>query len=201
MKNTTVPENRLVLASSSPTRKKVLAKLQVPFEIFTPNVDESHHLGESACDLVERLSIAKAKAAANAFQIHLIIGSDQVAEVDGEILGKPRDRDHAILQLSLMSGKVVILHTGLALFNSQSGTLQSAVLPYRVGFRKLTRTLIENYVDQDQPYDCGGSLRSEGLGIVLLTRFDGPDPNTLLGLPLIRLIDMLSNENYQVLQK
>lgn len=190
---------RLVLASSSHTRKQVLAKLQVPFQVYPPNVDESHYPDESPFDLVERLSITKAKAAADAFQAHLIIGSDQVAVVNGQILGKPRDRDHAIAQLSLMSGKEVILHTGLALLNTYSGTLQSAVLPYRVVLRELSRSLIENYVNKDQPYDCGGSLRSEGLGIVLLNQFDGTDPNILLGLPLIRLIDMLSIENYRVL--
>lgn len=151
-------------------------------------------------ELVKRLSCEKAKAVAGTYPRHLIIGSDQVAVINGTITGKPADRDMAIRQLLSASGKTVTLHTGLALFNSESKNLQVDVLPYQVSFRHLTLAMIEDYVDTDQPYDCGGSLRSEGLGIALLEKFDGCDPNILLGLPLIRLIDMLAIENVHPLK-
>ncbi len=199
MTDNTSDNNRLVLASSSQARRNVLAKLQLPFETFSPDVDESHQAGEPPLKLVERLSIAKASAASHHFPDHLIIGSDQVAVVENQILGKPKNKDHAISQLELMSNKEVVLLTGLVLLNTRSGILQSDTVPYRVVFRKLSRQLIESYVDKDQPYDCGGSLRSEGLGILLLKEFDGNDPNALLGLPLIRLIDMLIKENVQLI--
>jgi len=192
-------QERLILASSSTTRKAVLKKLQVPFITYSPNIDESPEPSETPSDLVERLSIAKARAAIGQYPSHLIIGSDQVAIVGDDILGKPRNREHAISQLLRMSDKTVMLLTGLALLNSATDGLQSDVLPFRVVFRKLTHAMIENYIDKDQPFDCGGSLRSEGLGIALLKQFDGADPNTLLGLPLIRLIDMLAKEGFQVL--
>ncbi len=189
----------LVLASSSTTRRTVLAKLQLPFETFAPQIDESPHPNETASQLVERLSHAKAQAAIPRYPRHLIIGSDQVAAVDQQILGKPKDRAHAISQLETMSEQRVTLFTGIALVNSATGTLHADVLEYHVEFRSLSRAMIETYIDRDQPYDCGGSLRSEGLGIALLKKFDGTDPNTLLGLPLIRLLDMLSEEGVSAL--
>ena len=191
---------QIVLASSSEARRKVLEKLEIPFEVFKPSVDESPKSGESPQQLVKRLSVEKARAATDRYPDHLVIGSDQVAVVDEQILGKPANRECAISQLELMSKKEVVLLTGLALINTGSGNLQSDVIPYRVEFRNLTRSMIENYIDKDEPYDCGGSLRSEGLGIVLLKRFDGTDPNALLGLPLIRLIDMLACEGISILQ-
>lgn len=190
---------QLVLASSSETRRNVLEKLKIPFEVFKPNVDESSISGESPQQLVKRLSVEKARAATDRYPDHLVIGSDQVAVVGEQILGKPANRECAISQLELMSKKEVVLLTGLALINTGTGNVQSDVLPYRVEFRNLTRSMIENYIDKDEPYDCGGSLRSEGLGVVLLKRFDGTDPNALLGLPLIRLIDMLANEGISIL--
>ena len=189
----------LVLASSSTARKAVLEKLQVPFDTYSPNVDESQHSGEEPLKLVQRLSVEKARAAAGTYPSHLVIGSDQIAIIGNQVLGKPRHREHAISQLCVASGKEVELLTGLALLNTATGSLQIDVQSYHVVFRTLTRQLIERYIDKDQPYDCGGSLRSEGLGILLLKEFKGTDPNTLLGLPLIRLIDMLANENYRVL--
>ncbi len=191
--------SRLVLASSSEARRKVLAKLKLPFEVFSPNVDESRIAGETPSQLVERLSIKKANAARETYPNHLIIGSDQVAVVENRILGKPAHRDQAISQLELMSGRQVALLTGLALINTRTGTVQSDIVPFQVEFRNLSRRVIESYIDIDQPYDCGGSLRSEGLGIVLLKAFDGTDPNALLGLPLIRLIDMLACEGVSAL--
>ena len=198
----TSQNTQIVLASSSETRRKVLEKLEIPFEIFKPSVDESPKSGELPQQLVKRLSIEKAHAATDRYPDHLVIGSDQVAVVGGEqILGKPANRECAISQLELMSKKEVVLQTGLALINTGTGNVQSDVIPYRVEFRTLTRSMIENYIDKDEPYDCGGSLRSEGLGIVLLKRFDGTDPNALLGLPLIRLIDMLTREGVSILQQ
>lgn len=191
---------QIVLASSSEARRKVLEKLEIPFEVFKPSVDESPESGESPQQLVERLSVKKARAAIDRYPDHLVIGSDQVAVVGEHILGKPANRECAISQLELMSNKEVVLLTGLTLINSGTGNVQSDVIPYRVEFRNLTRSMIENYIDKDEPYDCGGSLRSEGLGIVLLKRFDGTDPNALLGLPLIRLIDMLAREGFSILQ-
>ncbi len=191
---------QIVLASSSEARRKVLEKLEIPFEIFKPSVDESPKSGESPQQLVKRLSVKKARTATARYPDHLVIGSDQVAVVGDQILGKPANRECAISQLELMSKKEVVLLTGLALINTGTGNVQSDVIPYRVEFRNLTRSMIENYIDMDEPYDCGGSLRSEGLGIVLLKRFDGTDPNALLGLPLIRLIDMLACEGISILQ-
>ena len=190
----------IVLASSSEARRNVLEKLDIPFEVFKPSIDESPKSGESPPQLVKRLSVEKASAATDRYPDHLIIGSDQVAVVGDQILGKPANRECAISQLELMSKREVVLLTGLALINSGTGNVQSDVIPYRVVFRNLTRSMIENYIDKDEPYDCGGSLRSEGLGIVLLKRFDGSDPNALLGLPLIRLIDMLAREGVSILQ-
>ncbi len=177
----------------------MLAKLNVDFSTCAPDIDETAHPDESPIDLVVRLSRHKAMAVAGRFPRHLIIGSDQVAVVAGNITGKPKDRNEAIQQLQAASGQSVTLHTGVALLNSETGEIQVDALPYRVRFRSLTQSMIENYVDQDEPYDCGGSLRSEGLGIVLLEEFEGSDPNILLGLPLIRLIDMLANENFHPL--
>ncbi len=191
--------SKLILASASRTRKQILAKLGVPFQSMAPDIDESPLDRESPVELVERLSIAKTRKASQFYPKHLIIGSDQVALLDGEIIGKPRNREHAVQQLQSSSGKSVLLYSGVALLNSASGSLQADVLPYRVQMRELTEAMIQHYIDRDQPFDCCGSLRSEGLGIALLQKFDGSDPNILLGLPLIRLIDMLKKENFHIL--
>ena len=185
----------LILASSSTIRKRVLAKIGFEFTAIAPNIDESPLPEEAPEALVQRLSEEKARKVAHQYSNHLIIGSDQVAVVNNEIVGKPSNRAQAIKQLETASGRTVSLYTGVALLNSGTGRIQVDVLPYRVQFRILTRAVIENYIDRDQPYDCGGSLRSEGLGIALLSKFEGEDPNILLGLPLIRLIDMLAEES------
>ena len=186
---------QLILASSSKIRKRVLAKIGIEFTAISPNIDESPLSEEAPEALVQRLSEEKARKVAHQYSNHLIIGSDQVAVVNNEIVGKPSNRAQAIKQLEAASGRIVSLYTGVALLNSGTGRIQVDVLPYRVQFRELTRAVIENYIDRDQPYDCGGSLRSEGLGIALLSKFEGEDPNILLGLPLIRLIDMLAEES------
>ena len=198
--NSTGALPRLVLASASQARKSVLTKLKIPFETFAPSIDESGVSGESPTQLVERLSLAKAQKVSQRYPSHLIIGSDQIAVVAGQMTGKPQNREDAIEQLTAASGETVTLFTGIALLNSQSGNTQLDVLHYRVVFRELNQSMIENYIDRDQPFDCGGSIRSEGLGIALLKEFDGSDPNILLGLPLIRLIDMLANEGLHPLR-
>lgn len=144
--------------------------------------------------MVRRLAIAKANEIATSVKNALVIGSDQVAVHGNEIVGKPRDHAHAVEQLRAASGKSITLYTGLALVNTETGSVQSDVVPYRVIFRELTNQQIETYLKKEKPYDCAGSVKAEGLGIALLQRFDGEDPNTLIGLPLIRLVAMLEQE-------
>ena len=189
---------RLILASSSPFRRELLARLMIPFEVVAPEVDETARPGELPQALVERLAIAKAQAVAAKHPQALIIGSDQVAVHSGEIVGKPHTHERAVAQLKAASGKTVTLYTGLALVNSATGRVQSEVVPYKVLFRSLTEAQIENYLRKEQPYHCAGSVKSEGLGVALLERFEGEDPATLIGLPLIRLIRMLEHEGLTV---
>jgi septum formation protein len=190
---------RIILASSSPYRRALLSRLHIPFDSVSPDIDETVRPGESPQELVERLAVDKARAVAEVSPGSLVIGSDQVAVHDGEIVGKPRDHEHAVRQLRQASGNSVTLYTGLALIHSDSGRVQSEVIPYRVLFRPLTDDQIEHYLRKEQPYDCAGSVKSEGLGVALLERFEGEDPNTLIGLPLIRLVRMLENEDVEIL--
>jgi septum formation protein len=190
---------RVILASSSPYRRELLERLRIPFEIMPPELDESPLPGESPQQLTERLAIAKARKIADTERDALVIGSDQVAVYDGVIVGKPHSHDRAVEQLRSASGKTVTLYTGLALLNSATGRAQCEVIPYRVTFRMLDDALIESYLRKEQPYSCAGSVRSEGLGIALLEKFEGDDPNTLIGLPLIRLVRMLENEGIKVI--
>ncbi|MGD8546445.1 MAG: nucleoside triphosphate pyrophosphatase [Thiohalophilus sp.] len=190
---------QLVLASTSPFRKAILEKLGIPFETASPSVDETPLPDETAAGLVQRLSEAKARAVATQFPDALIIGSDQVAVIDDQILGKPGTHDKAIEQLRNASGKTVTFLTGLCLYNSASGQSQSEVIPFRVHFRNLNESQIENYLRREQPYNCAGSFKSEGLGIALFEKLEGDDPNTLIGLPLINLIRMLEKEGSQVI--
>ena len=189
----------LVLASTSPFRKALLEKLHIPFETASPDVDESILPGESPEQLVARLSEAKAKAVAKNFTDALIIGSDQVAVVDGQVLTKPGSHEKAVAQLKRASGKRVSFLTGLCLYNCQSKRSQVDVVPFNVIFRTLKDHQIEHYLTKEQPYNCAGSFKSEGLGIALFERLEGDDPNTLIGLPLIRLIRMLECEGYPIL--
>ncbi len=190
---------KLILASSSVYRKELLARLQLPFTTQNPDVDESPLANEAPAVLVERLAIKKAKAIASREENALVIGCDQVAVHGGEIVGKPRDHEHAVLQLKAASGKTITLYTGLVLINSRTSKIQSEVVPYNVVFKKLKHEQIENYLRKEKPYNCAGSVKSEGLGIALLERFDGEDPNTLIGLPLISLIKMLEHEGLSVI--
>ena len=189
----------LVLASSSPYRRQLLSQLGLSFKVHHPDIDESTIPGETARELVSRLATQKALAISADAQGGLIIGSDQVAVQGDKIEGKPRDRQDAIRQLSEASGREITLQTGLALLNSTSGRVQVDVIPYKVRFRKLTLPQIEAYLDVEVPFGCCGSLRADGLGIALLESLTGDDPSALIGLPLIRLVEMLESEGVQVI--
>ncbi len=190
---------KLIIASSSPYRKELLSRLGLPFSAISPDIDETPLPGEPPEHLVARLAVAKAQAIADRHPHALVIGSDQVAVHRGSIVGKPGDHDRAVAQLRAASGQSVTLYTGLALVDADSGRTQSEVIPFRVVFRKLNDDQIERYLRKEQPYNCAGSVKSEGLGIALLERFEGEDPNTLIGLPLIRLVAMLEKEGVDVI--
>jgi MAF protein len=183
----------ILLASSSPYRRELLARLGLAFEWGSPNIDESAYINEDADSLVNRLSFAKAKALAAEYPNHLIIGSDQVAVLGDQIIGKPHTHERAFAQLCAASNKEVIFKTGLCLFNAATNEAQISVEEFRVHFRALSDEQINHYLTIEQPYDCAGSFKCEGLGIALFTKLSGDDPNTLVGLPLIRLVDMLKN--------
>lgn len=190
---------KLILASSSPYRRELLERLKIPFEVTAPEVDETPHPGETPEKLVERLAIEKAQKIAGKTRGALVIGSDQVAVYNGTIVGKPHSHDKAVQQLREASGRTVTLYTGLALINADTQRIQREIIPYRVTFRRLTEAQIESYLRKEQPYSCAGSVKSEGLGIALLEKFEGDDPNTLIGLPLIRLVRMLENEGIKII--
>jgi septum formation protein len=185
---------RLVLASTSRYRKALLERLGLPFETASPEIDETPLAGESVVEMVERLAVAKAVAVAESLADALVIGSDQSVELDGEILGKPGSVEAACAQLARLSGRRATFQTGLALLDGRSGRVHSLVEPFTVHFRTLTNEQIEGYVAQEQPLDCAGSFKSEALGIALFRKMEGDDPNALIGLPLIRLIDLLAGE-------
>ncbi|MCR4300259.1 MAG: Maf-like protein [Sulfuricaulis sp.] len=190
---------KLILASSSPYRRELLERLKIPFDVMAPEVDETPCPGETPEKLVERLAVEKARKIAAHKAGTLVIGSDQVAVYNGGIVGKPHTHDKAVTQLQSASGKTVTLYTGLATVNADTQRVQCEVIPFRVTFRVLTDAQIESYLRKEQPYSCAGSVKSEGLGIALLERFEGDDPNTLIGLPLIRLVRMLENEGIKVI--
>ena len=177
----------------------MLETLGLAFEIRRPEIDESPLLDETPESLVARLAQAKARAVAHASTAELIIGSDQTAAVDGRFLTKPGDAHHAVAQLQQLSGRTVTFFTGLCLYNPATDRAQLSVEPYTVTLRTLTDSQIETYVQRDEPFDCAGAFRSEGLGIALFERLEGEDPNTLVGLPLIRLIEFLGNEGIDIL--
>ncbi len=190
---------QLVLASTSPFRKQLLEKLKLEFTTDSPDIDESRLVGETPEALVARLAEQKAVAVAERHPNSLIIGSDQVAVNDGEILGKPGNHDKAVAQLQSTSGQRVTFLTGLCLYNSATGDSQVEVVPFGVVFRELSESQIENYLNAEQPYNCAGSFKSEAMGIALFERLEGEDPNTLIGLPLIRLVRMLEAEGVRVI--
>ncbi len=184
----------IVLASTSPFRRSLLAKLGLPFICAAPEVDETPLADESARELVSRLAQAKAQALRHQYPAHLIIGSDQVCVLNNKITGKPHNETNACRQLHQASGQVITFYTGLALLNSQNGHLHTECEPFDVYFRQLTDKEIINYVRKERPLQCAGSFKSEGLGITLFDRLSGRDPNTLVGLPLIALCGMLRHE-------
>lgn len=196
----TLPDGRrLILASTSPFRRELLARLGLPFTVQAPNADETHQPGEEAPALVVRLAALKARAVARHEPAALIIGSDQAAVLDSTIIGKPGNHEQAVVQLQQASGRTVIFYTGLCLLDSASGQQQVAVTSFQVTFRSLTPSQIERYLRREQPYHCAGSFKSEGLGVALFERMEGDDPTSLIGLPLIQLTRMLEAAGVTVL--
>lgn len=189
----------LILASSSRYRADLLRRLGLPFAAYAPDIDESATPGERPRDLVERLARQKAAAVAQAHRNALIIGSDQVAVLGERILGKPGTAARAREQLGLLSGRSVTFLTSLCLLDAASGTAQAAVIPANVRLRQLSAAEIADYVAREQPLDCAGAFKSEGLGIALFEAIEGTDPNALIGLPLIALCSMLRQAGVAVL--
>lgn len=186
-----MPERPLILASTSSYRRLLLDRLRLPYQVESPGTDETPRSGEGPRELAGRLAVAKASAVAARHATALVIGSDQVAALDGEVVGKPGDRAGAIAQLARSSGRTVDFHTGLAVVDAASGHVRSTVETVPVVFRALALDEIERYVDLDRPFDCAGSFKAESLGIALFDRIGGRDPTALVGLPLIALAAML----------
>lgn len=186
---------QLVLASTSPFRRELLARLGLPFETADPATDETGLDGELPEATALRLSEAKARAVAAQYPNALIIGSDQVACLDGKVFGKPGTHENAVAQLRMMRGRTVNFFTGLCLFNAKTGKAQLRGVPTLVTFRNLSDNEIERYLRKERPYNCAGSAKSEGLGIAVIAKVEGEDPNALVGLPLIALCDLLRNED------
>ncbi len=189
----------LILGSTSRYRRELLARLQIPFEVAAPDVDETPAPNESPRALAERLALAKARAVARAFPGAVVIGSDQVADLHGQPLGKPGTHARAVHQLQQMRGQTVVFQTAVAVVCQDSGFEQSGLAAVRVTFRDLSDEEIENYLRSEQPYDCAGSAKSEGLGIALLSSIDSDDPTALVGLPLIRTCAMIRAAGIELL--
>ena len=189
----------VVLGSTSRYRRELLSRLHLPFEVAAPEVDETPQTGESPRDLALRLALAKARAVAARHPGAVVIGSDQVADLSGEPLGKPGIHERAVQQLQRMRGQTVVFQTALAVVCIETGFEQVDLAPVRVKFRDLSDAEIENYLQIEKPYDCAGSAKSEGLGIALLESIDNDDPTALVGLPLIRTARMLRAAGVQLL--
>jgi septum formation protein len=194
-----VSSRPLVLASTSPYRRELLTRLRIPFDVCAPGVSEAPLPGEAARDTALRLAQLKARAVAPSYPGALVIASDQVAALDGECLGKPGNHQKAVSQLKALRGKCVTFHTALALLNAATGALQLDEVPTAVYFRDYSDDEIERYLVAEQPYDCTGSAKIEGLGIALVERMVSDDPSALIGLPLMRLITMLQHERVPIL--
>ncbi|MDQ2961538.1 MAG: Maf family nucleotide pyrophosphatase [Pseudomonadota bacterium] len=191
----------LILASSSRYRQDLLQRLGLPFRVVPPEIDETPRPGEPPAETAIRLAEAKTRAVAPKHPEALIIGSDQVAEFHGKPVGKPHDRAHALKLLQAMRGHTVIFHTAVALLNARTGVCRSALVDVVSTFRHLDAAALEAYLEREMPFDCAGSVKSEGLGIALFTRVASDDPTALIGLPLIRLIDLLAAEGVQPLPR
>lgn len=190
---------KLILGSTSPYRRELLARLRIPFEVAAPDVDETPRSTETPQELACRLALAKARAVAAQFPACVVIGSDQVAELDGHPLGKPGNHPRAVAQLQQMRGKTVIFQTAVAVVCLETGFAQMDLAQVKVKFRELTDGEIEAYLRAETPYDCAGSAKSEGLGIALLESIDNDDPTALVGLPLIRTCRMIQAAGVKVL--
>ncbi len=182
----------IVFASSSSYRRELLTRLQLPFTCHSPDIDETPQANESAQALVQRLALSKARALAQHYPQHIIIGSDQVAVLDGKIIGKPLHAEGATQQLSAASGRSLVFLTGLAVIDTRTQIEQVDLVPFTVHFRTLNAAQIQRYIAAEQPFDCAGSFKSEGLGVSLFQATEGSDATSLVGLPLIRLCDMLN---------
>ena len=183
---------QIVLASASAYRRGLLERLGLPFESAAPQVDESPVHGESTAQTALRLAVLKARAIGPRYPDAIVIGSDQVASCDGVRVGKPGNHANAVKQLELMSGRVALFETALAVLDAATGEVRSRLVPCRVTFRALARATIETYLEREQPYDCAGSAKAEGLGIALIARIETDDPTSLIGLPLIALTELLA---------
>lgn len=189
----------IILGSTSPFRKALLERLSIDFDCDSAEIDEIPLQNEAVEDMVVRLAVEKARAIADRHPDALIIGSDQSAVLNGRKLSKPGNFENAFKQLSDASGQKITFQTGLCLLNTKTGNIQSTCVPYTVVFKELTASMIENYLHKEEPYNCAGSFKSEGLGIALFERFEGSDPNALIGLPLIQLVNFLENEGFSIL--
>ena len=189
---------QLVLGSSSIYRQEQLRRLQIPFITANPSIDETPLTDEAPEATAFRLAEAKVRAVATRYTDAVIIGADQVAVLENIQLGKPLNHVNAVKQLQMMRGKEVVFYSALSLFNSRNNQMQTRVVPCYVKFRSLSDQQIENYLNKEKPYHCAGSAKSEGLGIVLIERMKGDDPNALIGLPLIALVEMLTNEGVEI---
>lgn len=189
----------LILASSSIYRRELLTHLQIPFTCISPDLDETPLSNELPQQTALRLAQEKAKKVGVTHTDALIIGCDQVATLDNQQLGKPLNHDNATRQLRMMRGREVTFHSALCLYNANTGNMQAEVVPYVVKFRNLTDAQIESYLLKEQPYHCAGSAKSEGLGIAIIEKMIGEDPNALIGLPMIALVTMLQNEGLAVI--
>lgn len=182
---------KLILASTSRYRRELLARLRLPFEVLPPEVDETPQRGEMPCALAMRLAREKARAVAKTHPQAVVIGADQVADLDGKALGKPGDRERATAQLRTLSGQRVVFHTALSVVRADIEYERSLLAPVTVRFRHLSDAEIDRYLELEQPFDCAGSARSEALGIALLEEILSDDPTALVGLPLIRTAQLL----------
>lgn len=193
------PSRPVVLASGSRYRRELLERLGLTFTVEAPNVDEAPRPGEPPAELVARLAESKARAVAAAHPDALVIGSDQVADADGIILGKPGSHQEAVLQLTRVSGRNVVFRTGVALVDARTGRCRARIVDVATRFRTLSAGAIEAYLRRELPYDCAGSVKAEGLGIALVESIASDDPTALIGLPLIALVDLLRAEGVDVL--
>lgn len=196
---------QIILASSSMYRRTLLERVCKDFQCVSPNIDESRLENETVETMVKRLACEKSLAVSTLVDTFadttpkLIIGSDQAAEFENKVVGKPKSHENAVEHLLSVAGKQITLHTGIALYNTQTKQMQSSVVPFIVKYRKYNRKMVERYLSLDKPYDCAGSLKAESHGILLIEKMQGDDPNALIGLPLIELTTMFANENYSLL--